>query len=60
MSRLASLTLALEQAGFFVLDTLETDAGLELAIGSAGQPFWDAVTASPEWAGRARPPPPPV
>ncbi len=55
MSRLASLTLALEQAGFFVLDTLETDEGLELAIGSAGQPFWDAVTASPEWGSPAEP-----
>ena len=31
MSRLVSLNRALEQAGFVVLDTLETDAGLELA-----------------------------
>ena len=49
MSRLKSLSVLLENAGFVVLDKLETDQGLELAVGSAGQPFWDAVTASPEW-----------
>ena len=49
MSRLKSLSVALENAGFVILDTLATDEGLELAIGSAGQPFWNAVAASPEW-----------
>ncbi len=49
MSRGVTLTRALESAGFLVLDSRETAAGTEFAVGSAGQTFWDAVTASPEW-----------
>ena len=47
--RFVSLQQGLEAAGFVILDALSTGDQTDIAIGSAGQPFWNAVHRSPEW-----------
>lgn len=48
-TRLNQLRSGLEAAGFVVLDAHSAGDRTEVAVGSAGQPFWDHVSQSQEW-----------
>ncbi|MAW52311.1 MAG: hypothetical protein CME01_05745 [Geminicoccus sp.] len=47
--RFDSLQQGLEAAGFVILDVISNGDQTDMAIGSAGRPFWDAVSQSREW-----------
>ena len=47
--RFDQLRQGLEAAGFVVLDAISAGKRTDIAVGSAGEAFWNAVSASKEW-----------
>lgn len=47
--RLDHLRDGLEAAGFVILDIISAGKRTDIAVGSAGQPFWDKLSQSKEW-----------
>ncbi len=47
--RFDTLKQGLEAAGFVILDAISAGKRTDIAVGSAGEAFWNAVSASREW-----------
>ena len=47
--RFDALRQGLEAAGFVILDAISAGKRTDIAVGSAGDPFWNAFSVSKEW-----------
>ena len=47
--RFDALKQGLEAAGFVILDAISAGKRTDIAVGSAGDPFWNAFSTSKEW-----------